>query len=156
MCLGNQIRFMRKGTHFADVERRLRASITALLLWSSLAAAAGDRPVLSMQRSPAGLELSWPAGVQKSDGSTERPYFEVQRSRDLRYWQPIGQRMRATSTAAREPLHVTLLPDEPATFYRLLSILPAPGGKLGVEGAEIFGYAQAFADELQRIGQISP
>jgi len=55
---------------------------------------------------------SWLAEVQKPDGSNERPYFEVQQSRDLRYWQPIGQRMRAASAAAREPLHVTLLPDE--------------------------------------------
>ena len=88
---------MKKGTCFADMERRFSASVTVLLLWSSLAAAAGDRPILSVRRSPAGLELSWPAEVQKPDGSTERPYFEVQRSRDLRYWQPIGQRINQDS-----------------------------------------------------------
>ena len=45
---------------------------------------------LSVLRSNAGLELSWPATVPKADGSVVRPYFELQRTFDLQRWEPIG------------------------------------------------------------------
>src|SRR6266536_2008909 len=111
---------------------------------------------LSASHSNAGLELSWPATAQKADGSVVRPHFELQRTFDLQRWQPIGQRQRAATTAPGQTLSMTLALDGPSAFYRLLSIEPSTVAKLGSGGAEVFGYGDAFAQELQRVGQVSP
>src|SRR5438270_358721 len=70
-------------------------SAVVLLLVPSRPAATENHPRLSVARTGAGVELSWPGVRQKADGSTERPYFELQRSGDLRRWEPVGQRLRA-------------------------------------------------------------
>ncbi len=75
---------------------------------------------------------------------------------DLKSWQPLGERLRAASAAAAEPLQVTLAADQSRAFYRLLTSLPRTNLTLAAAGAEVFGYGAAFARELQRIGQISP
>src|SRR5439155_258703 len=94
--------------------------------------------------------------IQQADGSVARPYFELQRSFDLWRWQPIGERERAATQTPGQNLHATLALDQPQGFFRLLSI-PAGGiAKLGSGGAEVFGYGEALAQELRRIGQISP
>ena len=111
---------------------------------------------LSASHSRAGLELSWPATAQKADGSLVRPYFELQRTFDLQRWQPIGERRRAAASAPGQTLNMTLALDVPSAYYRLLSVEPSTVAKLGSGGAEVFGYGSAFAQELQRIGQISP
>ena len=49
----------------------------------ALQAGAGEGPGLSFGRSNKGLELSWPATIQKTNGSIVRPYFELQRTFDL-------------------------------------------------------------------------
>ena len=94
--------------------------------------------------------------MQKTDGSAARPYFELQRTFDLHRWEPIGERQRTATTAPGQTLNMTLALDEPRAFYRLLSIEPNQTAKLGNGGAEVFGYGEAFAQELQRIDQISP
>jgi hypothetical protein len=110
---------------------------------------------LSVVRSDAGVELSWPATVQAQDGSIIRPYFELQQSADLLHWQPIGERLRATAPTPGLSLSAPLDLGEPRAFYRLLSVAPQASAGLGTGGAEVFGYGAAFAQELQRIGQIS-
>jgi hypothetical protein len=85
-----------------------------------------------------------------------QPYFELQRSVDLHQWQPIVERQRAATATPGQLLGVTMGTDEPHAFYRLLSIQPRDIAKLGTGGAEVFGYGDAFAQELNRIGQISP
>jgi hypothetical protein len=114
-----------------------------------------DRVRLAIQPRGLNLELSWPATVQAA-GQTAQPFFELQRSTDLKSWQPLGERLRATSVAAGEPLQVTLPADQSRAFYRLLTSLPRTDLTLATSGAEVFGYSAAFARELQRIGQISP
>src|SRR5262245_12263896 len=111
---------------------------------------------LSASRSNASLALSWPAMIQKPDGSVVRPYFELQRSYDFQHWQPVSERQRAVGVSGNSILSATFGLDEPHAFYRLLSIEPSSGAKLGSGGAEVLGYGPAFAQELQRIGQISP
>src|SRR5881397_396073 len=122
----------------------------------ALHAFAGEPTPLSVKRSNAGLLLSWPATLPKADGSVVRPYFELQRTFDLQRWQPIGERRRAAASAPGQTLTMTLALDVPSAFYRLLSVEPSTVAKLGNGGAEVFGYGEAFAQELQRIGQISP
>src|SRR5262245_53331654 len=73
--------------------------------------AAGEAPALSITRSNAGLELSWPATIRQADGSQVRPYFELQRSVDLQRWQPFGERLRAPTATPGEALRATLAPD---------------------------------------------
>ena len=122
---------------------------------NGLLSSAEESAKLSVVRSDTGVELSWPATVQGQDGSIVRPYFEVQRSTDLLHWQPIGERLRASAPTLGLSLSAPLDLGEPRAFYRLLSVAPASAG-LGTGGAEVFGYGAAFAQELQRIGQISP
>ena len=130
--------------------------IIALVVLVALPVRSQEPTRLSASHSNAGLELSWPATAQKSDGSVVRPYFELQRTFDLQRWQPIGERQRAAATAPGQTLNMTLALDGPSAFYRLLSIEPTTVAKLGSGGAEVFGYGEAFAQELQRVGQISP
>jgi hypothetical protein len=111
---------------------------------------------LSATRANAGLQLSWPAKVQKADGSVVRPYFELQRTFDFQRWEPIGERQRAGAATPGQSLGATLGTDGPIAFYRLLSIEPSGTTGLGMGGAEVFGYGDAFAAALQRIGQILP
>ena len=85
---------------------------------------AGELPRLSVSRTNAALKLSWPGTLKAADGSIVRPYFELQRSPDLRLWQPIGERQRAAATEPSPSLGTTLTLDSPATFYRLLSVEP--------------------------------
>jgi hypothetical protein len=111
---------------------------------------------LSAGRGNAGLELSWPATMQKTDGSVVRPYFELQRTFDFQRWEPIGERHHAVTATLGQSLSTTQPLDDSKVFYRLLSIEPNQVSKLGNGGAEVFGYGEAFAQELQRIGKISP
>src|SRR5689334_15391404 len=134
-------------------------STTAALALASLVTLRGlseEATRLSISRSQARLELSWPATVQRPDGSVGRPYFELQQSIDLEHWQPIGERQRGAAAAGSPLLSATLALDEPRAFCRLLAVEPSVASRLGSGGAEVFGYRGAFADQVQRLGQISP
>lgn len=117
---------------------------------------AEEPPRLSTKHSNAGLELSWIATIQKTNGLIARPYFELQRTFDFQCWEPISERRRAATAIPGQVLSATQPLDNSKAFYRLLSIEPIRVAKLGNGGAEVFGYGEAFAQELQRIGQISP
>jgi hypothetical protein len=136
--------------------RHILSATIALTTLIALPAMSEEATRLSAIRSNADLELSWPAAIQQTDGSLMHPYFELQRSVDLQRWQPFGERLRATTATPAEALRATLALNEPHAFYRLLTIQPSGVAKLGNGGAEVFGYSDAFAQELQRIGQISP
>src|SRR5258706_15607690 len=136
--------------------RSAPSTIIALANFVALQTMSAEPDRLSASHSDSGLELSWPATVQQSDGSVARPYFELQRTLDFRRWQPIGERQRAATQAPGERLGVTVELDQQQGFYRLLRI-PAGGiAKLGPSGEEGFGYGEALAPERQHIGQISP
>jgi hypothetical protein len=138
-----------KGNAFTSAATTL-ASLVALH-------ALAEEPLrLSIKPSNDGVELSWPATMHKTNGSLVRPYFELQRTFDFQHWQPIGERQRAATAALGQSLSVTQPLDEGKAFYRLWSIEPIRGTNLGSGGAEVFGYGTAFAQELQRFGQISP
>src|SRR5262245_24784548 len=86
---------------------------------------AQEPPLLSAKRSNGQLELSWPATIQKSDGSVVRPYFELQRTLDLKHWEPIGERQLALTTTTGQIHSATHPLDDSRAFYRLLSLEPA-------------------------------
>jgi hypothetical protein len=85
-------------------------------------------------------QLSWPGTTGKADGSMIRPLFEVQRSPDLRSWQPFGERLRASGNDLAQQLFASVPSDAAHEFYRLLSIEPPRVAKLGSGGAEVFGW----------------
>jgi len=60
------------------------AAVGCVGVFTSLADAL---PKLSVSRTNAALKLSWPGTRIAADGCTVRPYFELQRSPDLRLWQ---------------------------------------------------------------------
>src|SRR5437667_4697614 len=134
------------------------ARLLAVLSIQSLAtiAFAQTAAKLSLERDNAALQLSWRGSFSHPDGASVRPFFELQRSIDLRDWRPFGERLRAPVTAPDSLLSVTPPASEPVGFFRLLLIEPRAVAKLGFGGAEVFGYGEAFKTELQRIGQISP
>jgi hypothetical protein len=111
---------------------------------------------LSWRPSQTGLEVSWPGVIKANDGSTVRPYFELQQSFDLRLWKPVGERQHARADTLASTLGLSLSLGQPNAFYRLLSVEAPETASLGIGGAEVFGYEDAFANALQRIGQISP
>src|SRR5262245_54196467 len=149
-----EMTLLRKINHMKRVRTYICCST---LVWNAvLFSSAGDDVKLTAVRSGTGLEFSWPASVQAADGLIIRPYFEVQRSTDLLHWQPMGERLRAPTATLGQSLTATISIDEPRAFYRLLSVDPLAPAGLGNGGAEVFGYGAAFAQELQRIGQISP
>jgi hypothetical protein len=115
-----------------------------------------DRVRLAVQPRGSNVELSWPGSVQAADGQMAQPFYELQRSTDLKLWEPLGERLHAISAGAEEPLQVTLPADQSRAFFRLMTSLPRTNLALATTGAEVFGYGAAFGQELQRIGQISP
>lgn len=119
-------------------------------------ARAAEGPSLRLERAPAELHLAWPATRPRPDGSVGRPWFEVQFSPDLVSWQPTGQRVQAQGDAVDEELRLALPPSMPQGFYRLLAVEPAALAAPGQGGPEVFGYGDAFATELARLGQLSP
>src|SRR5262245_887617 len=136
--------------------RHLCLTLLALLLGSvtPVSLANENRPQLNLAIWNAGLELSWPGTIQNDNGVSVQPYFELQRTLDLQNWEPIAERQRANSPG--QVLRALLQPGQPCAFYRLLVVHPPKLTRLGEGGAELFGYADAFARELDRIGQISP
>src|SRR5262245_58572721 len=81
---------------------------------------------LPLERRPSALELSWSASFAGPDGRTVRPFFELQRSRDLRQWQPFGERLRAPLAAPDQTLSVSSPVEESFGFFRLLQFEPRP------------------------------
>src|SRR5689334_11884702 len=136
--------------------RGMKLLAMALLVPGPWRLAADDALVLTGVRNAGGLNLSWLGTSTNTNYSVVRPYFEVQRSSDLRLWQPIGERLHTTGLAADPSLGVTLVFDQPNLFYRLMAVQPAKNLAPGTNGAQIFGYGDAFTNSLQRIGQISP
>jgi hypothetical protein len=114
-------------------------------------------PQLSISRESPLFQLSWPSAVAGPDGAMARPWFELQYSLDLHGWQPVGQRMRASTAAEGQVLCIPGVSDEPMGFFRLLQVAPSSAASaLGQGGAEVLGYGAAFETELKRIGHISP
>src|SRR5881397_42111 len=97
----------------------LSATIALIILFP-LQARSRETTRLSANHSSAGLQLSWPATVQKADGSVVWPYFELQRTVDLQRWEPIGERRRAFTTTPGQSLNAALSLDDSHAFYRLL------------------------------------
>lgn len=126
-----------------------------LSLISSLAALPQSPPQLRVERGVKGLELSWPAGKPDATGSGVA-LFELQQSTDLQHWSPLGERQRAPANVPTATLNAVALPSETNQYFRLLSLDPAVGARLAQGGAEVFGYADAFNEALQVVGQISP
>src|SRR5262245_24400766 len=117
--------------------------IVVIALVTAVKLPAQEPSWLSAKRSNGQLELSWPATIQKPDGSVVRPYFELQRTLDLQRWEPIGERQRALTTTPGQSLSATQPLDDSRAFYRLLSLEPAGLAELGSGGAEVFGYGKA-------------
>lgn len=96
--------------------------------------------------------------MRDEKGLERLPAYELQRSQDLKTWEPVETQLRATVSVAEEQLSVPLPTDGTQAFYRVLALLDSPTrtSKPRQGGAEVFGYGAAFAEELARIGQITP
>jgi hypothetical protein len=126
----------------------------AASVFVSVISTPGEAPKVNLSRKGSGLEFSWPGAMRGEDGSVVRPFFELQRSADLQRWNPVGERMRNADATAADLLSVTVGADEGYSFYRLRAFEPRIS-KLVEGGEEVFGFSEAFATELARMGQIS-
>ena len=99
------------------------------------------------------LELRWQSKL-RLPLSTSMAQYEVQRSDDLIHWQSLGPPIAGRMGVADELLRTGVAPDQPQSYYRLVGQVQP--GAAQATGAEVFGYGTAFAQELQRLGQISP
>jgi hypothetical protein len=111
---------------------------------------------LTLSRDGPNLQIHWPSQSVGNGGTAVFPWFEVQRSTDLKQWQPLGERQRGSAALPDLSLSLALGTDQPRAFYRLLVVPQPAAANLGSGGTEVFGYGDAFAQALQRIGQISP
>jgi hypothetical protein len=127
----------------------------ALLLASLLISSADPGPPIRFERAAEGLNLSWPAAIEADSGAVH-PFFELQQSGDLHSWEPIGERHHSAGSAAGELLSVRVAATISPRFYRLLVVHPGKVAALAANGAQMFGYAEAFTQELERIGEILP
>ena len=127
-----------------------------VLLGLSYAQVCPAQGPVDLKLAPAGsqFELRWPAQWISPAGIGKFPFYEVQQSEDLRHWQPIGQKLHGDSAGELRALVPALGPN---AFYRVVGNVPgAARAGLAGGGDQVFGYAPRFAEELARIGQISP
>src|SRR5688500_9222446 len=113
-----------------------------------------DAPELSISRKDSTVELSWPAAFRTADGAITRPFFELDRSADLQKWTPFGERLRDAKATEDTTLKHSIGLNAAPGFYRLKSFAPQIS-QLASDGSEVFGFADAFSGELNRLGQIS-
>jgi len=101
------------------------------------------------------LELNWPGSVRLPSGATVYPLFQLEQSADFQQWKMTGPKLKGTGGSS--PMKISLGADQPRLFYRLSAQWDnTSGGATGTGGDEVFGYGAAFAEELRRLGQISP
>ena len=114
--------------------------------------------VLQLHNDDQGWSLAWPARLRDGHGVEQSPVFELQRSENLKDWSAVGSTFQGKTDTATEILTSRLSTEAPQGFYRLVARFPSERrvAKLGRGGAEVFGYATAFEDELKAIGQITP
>ncbi|PYM12712.1 MAG: hypothetical protein DME18_10655, partial [Verrucomicrobia bacterium] len=110
---------------------------------------------LQIQPRGADFELSWPGRLLLPSGSTVYPLFQLQQCADMRHWESAGATLKGTGGS--DPMRVSVSASQPRLFFRLSAQWETPAGiATGSGGDEVFGYGAAFAEELQRLGQISP
>lgn len=131
--------------------------LSSILLTCCVGLAVEAQPVLHVHPTASGLELRWQGAHAGPEGEVVRPYFELQRSTDLNHWEPIGLRTRLdVSASAGTDLSAFVPAGESHAFFRLLAVEPREQVRLAESSEEVFGYADAFEQELARIGQITP
>jgi hypothetical protein len=133
-----------------------------LFLWALLAAtidqsfAQSASVNVTVHLNGPNLEIHWPSQSSGNDGTAVFPWFEVQRSTDLINWQPLGERQCGSAALPDLSFSEALGTNEPCAYYRLLVVEQPAVADLSTNGADVFGYGDAFTQELQGIGQISP
>lgn len=99
------------------------------------------------------LELRWLSKL-RLPLSTSTARYEIQRSDDLVRWQTVGSPILGRMGVSDEILRASFTNDQLQGFYRLAGSVEA--GTAQASGAEVFGYGSAMAQELARLGLISP
>lgn len=114
------------------------------------------QPALQLLVQPNGNELvlRWPGSFLDPSGGVKRPLYEIQQSTDLVHWEPLNQAFRADSATIGQELSYVVTKRSMPTYYRLAGRLDSTATASG--GEAVLGYARKFADELKRLGQISP
>ena len=112
---------------------------------------------LNLQPSAGKLVLTLPSTMQTPDLGLTYPEYTVERSADLKNWQPVGGRLHGLSGRSGPLLNLSLDLAPGAQFYRASADPYAAAAtiELGSGGEEVFGYDSRMADELDAIGLLS-
>lgn len=123
-----------------------------LLLTASAFAGSELQHRLKLSITTNGVVVSWPAGWTNAANEVLYPEHRLERSTDLVNWKPVTGALRGI--AGRSSPEFSLQVNHPTgpVFFRVKAYLNAPPVPLGEDGGEVFGYASAFDDELDRIG----
>jgi hypothetical protein len=65
------------------------------------------------------VNLSWPSTLDLPPQGTVFPEYTVERSADLKYWEPLGGRVRGLSGVSGPSLKLSLDAMSGASFYRV-------------------------------------
>src|SRR5262245_45630194 len=113
---------------------------------------------LRLRSDSKGWMITWPAALRDSKGAEQFPSFELQTSADLQSWTSVGPPLRGSTDEPSASLSARLTAHSPKAFYRVQARVTSTARpmQLAQGGAEVFGYAARFTNELARIGQITP
>ena len=112
---------------------------------------------LNLQRSAGNLVLTLPSTMQTPDLGLTYPEYTVERSADLKNWQPVGGKLHGVAGRSGPLLNLSLDLAPGAQFYRASADPSAPAAtvELGSGGEEVFGYDSRMAQEMDAIGLLS-
>lgn len=130
-----------------------RFLLLAVLLVATQNGRSSTNFYLNLQGSAGKLVLSWPSTVQAPGMGVMYPEYTVERSTDLRTWQPVGGELRGLRGGSGPMLNLSVDSAPGAGFFRVNAQLYSPAPQAtGDGGSQVFGYDTRFADELSWTG----
>ena len=130
-----------------------RFLLLAVLLVATQNGRSSTNFYLNLQGSAGKLVLSWPSTVEAPGTGVMYPEYTVERSTDLRTWQPVGGELRGLRGGSGPMLNLSVDSTPGAGFFRVNAQLYSPAPQAtGDGGSQVFGYDTRFADELSWTG----
>jgi hypothetical protein len=115
--------------------------------------AAGPTNLVEVKANLAGTTpvLEW-HGTVKLPFSAAYAEYTIQRSSDLTHWETVGPPIRGSVGVADEALRKIAPTAGDLSFYRVLAT--AQPGEVQNDAAGMYGYGDAFSQQLQQLGQL--
>ena len=110
---------------------------------------------LDVRQAEQGVTLSWLPFQARSDvGLPVSSRYQAFESEDLRKWQPLGDSLSVSADDLPRRLSLQLDPQASTSRYYRVGIEEQDLRYLAQDGAEVFGFGQAFNEALAELGEI--